>query len=213
MGVGLVRSNCRSAPGVFSYPILLRNFDTTDETMMSAFMLQSVSFAEASYDYLVMLTADGEGKILPYALKFPKRFFQCLHAELNGETFKYVEDFTSPFPVEVTPDMLECFDGGLMLKEQSPDRKWLGQIGDIGEELWVYSKTRELLTDDADRQYLSDSLADVRSRIEGMLDSLGDSDEADTVGLIKGICSEVFSGGKFGDREYNDLIVCIQAKA
>lgn len=102
----------------FEDPILLRDFDITDEMMISAFMLESVSFA-------------------------------------------------APYPVGVTSDMLECFDGELMLKEQSPDRQWLGQIGDIGEELWVYSKTRELLTDDVDHQYLSDSLADVENGSKG----------------------------------------------
>ena len=107
--------------------------------------------------------------------------------------------------------MLECFDGELMLKEQSPDRQWLGQIGDFGEELWVYSKTRELLTDDVDHQYLSDSLADVRERIEGMLSSLDPSTEGGPVSMIRDICSEVYSGDKFDDKEYNGLIECIQA--
>lgn len=197
----------------FCYPILLREFDITNEAMMSSFVLQSASFVEASYDYLVMLISDGQGKILPYALKYPKRFFQCLHAEMNGDAFEYIEDFASPFPVEVTSDMLESFDGEFILKEQSPNRQCLGRIGDIGEELWVYSKTRELLADDADRQYLSGSLADLRERIEGMLNSLGDTTEEDPVRLIKDLCSEVFSGDQFGDREYNDLIACIQEMA
>lgn len=195
----------------FCYPILLRDFDITDEMMISAFMLQSVSFVEASYDYLVMLTADGEGKIRPNALKFPKRFFKCLQAEQNGEAFEYKADFATPYPVGVTSDMLECFDGELMIKEQSPDRQWLGQIGDIGEELWVYSKTRELLSDDMDHQYLSDSLADVRERIEGMLSSLDPSTEGGPVSMIRDLCSEVYSGDKFDDKEYNGLIECIQA--
>ena len=65
-----------------------------------------------------MLIADGEGKIIPNALKFPKRAFQCIQAELYGKDFGYIEDFTSPFPVEVTSDMLECFEGEFMLQEQ-----------------------------------------------------------------------------------------------
>lgn len=119
----------------FCYPILLRDFDITDESMMSTFILQSVALAKTSYDYLVMLRSDEEGRILPYAMKFPKRAFQCMQAELNGEAFEYKADFATPYPVGVTSDMLECFDGELMIKEQSPDRQWLGQIGDIGEEL------------------------------------------------------------------------------
>ena len=193
------------------YPILLRDFDVTDETMMQAFLLQSIAFADASYDYLVMLIADGEGKIIPNALKFPKRAFQCIQAELYGKDFEYIEDFTSPFPVEVTSDMLECFGGEFMLQEQSPDKEWLGRIGDIGEELWVYSKTRELLSDESDRKYLNDSLTAVRMRIDDILGLLGSLPDSEIESLIRELCSEVYSGEVFDDKKYNELIDCIQA--
>ena len=193
------------------YPILLRNFDVTDETMMQAFLLQSIAFADASYDYLVMLIADGEGKIIPNALKFPKRAFQCIQAELYGKDFEYIEDFTSPFPVEVTSDMLECFGGEFMLQEQSPNKEWLGRIGEIGEELWVYSKTRELLSDESDRKYLNDSLTAVRMRIDDILGLLGSLPDSEIESLIRELCSEVYSGEVFDDKKYNELIDCIQA--
>lgn len=193
------------------YPILLRDYDVTDKTMIQAFLLKSVSFADASYDYLVMLLADGEGKIIPNALKFPKRAFQCIQAELNGEEFGYIDDFTSPFPVEVTSDMLDCFEEEYKLQQLGSNRQWLGQIGDIGEELWVYSKTRELLVDEADRQYLADSLATVKTKLEKMLGLLGTSSDSKTESLIRDLCSEVYSGEVFDDEKYNDLIDCIQA--
>ncbi len=193
------------------YPILLRDFDVTDETMMRTFLLQSIAFAEASYDYLVMLILDTEGKVLPNAIKFPQRTFRCLRAELNGEPSKYLEEFTSPFPVEVTSDMLECFEGEFMLQEQSPNKEWLGRIGDIGEELWVYSKTRELLPDESDRQYLNDSLAALRVKIDNMLGLLGALPDGETESLITDLCSEVYSGKVFDDEKYNELIDCIQA--
>lgn len=189
----------------------LRDFDVTDETMMQAFLLQSIAFADASYDYLVMLIADGEGEIIPNALKFPKRTFQYIQAELNGEPSKYLEEFTSPFPVEVTSDMLECFDEEYKLQQLGSNRQWLGQIGDIGEELWVYSKTRELLVDEADRQYLADSLATVKTKIEKILGLLGTSADSKIGSLIRDLCGEVYSGEVFDDEKYNELIDCIQA--
>ena len=193
------------------YPILLRDFDVTDETMMRAFLLQSIAFAEASYDYLVMLILDTEGKVLPNAIKFPQRTFRCLRAELNGEPSKYLEDFTSPFPIEVTSDMLDCFEEEYELQQLGSNRQWLGKIGDIGEELWVYSKTREILIDESDRQYLNESLATVRMKIDNMLGLLGASLDSETESLIRDICSEVYSGEVFDDEKYNELIDCIQA--
>lgn len=192
------------------YPILLRDFDVTDESMMQAFLLQSIAFADNSYDYLVMLILDAEGKVLPNAIKFPKRAFRCLQAELNGEAFEYLEDFTSPFPVEVTLDMLECFEDEFVLQEQSPNKEWLGRIGDIGEELWVYSKIRELLVDEADRQYLTDSLKTVKTKIEKMLGLLRTSIDDEIKAIIRDLCNEVYKGEVFDDEKYNELIVCLQ---
>lgn len=197
--------------GIFMcYPVLLKDFDVTDETMMQNFLVQSIAFTEASCDYLVMLIADDGNKILPNAIKFPKRAFQYLYAELNGTSGNYSDEFTSPFPIEVTSNMLECFEGEYMLRPQRKNQ-WLGCIGDIGEELWVYSKNRELLVDEIDRQYLSDSLAKVRMKIEKMLGSLGAEIDSETESLIKDLCSEVFMGGVFDDGKYNELIECIQA--
>lgn len=107
--------------------------------------------------------------------------------------------------------MLECFEGEFMLQEQSPNKEWLGRIGDIGEELWVYSKTRELLIDESDRQYLDDSLETVRMKINSMLGLLGASPDSETESLIRDLCSEVYSGEVFDDEKYNELIECIQA--
>ena len=80
-----------------------------------------------------------------------------------------------------------------------------------GEELWVYSKTREILGDESDRQYLSESLATVKTKIEKMLGLLGTSVDSKTESLIRDLCSEVYSGEVFDDEKYNELIDCIQA--
>lgn len=195
------------------YPILLRDFDVTNDTTIQTFLAHSVAFAEASYDYMVMLITDDDGKIQPHATKFPQRAFRCLRAEQNGEDIKYFEDFTSPFPVEVTSDMLDCFEEEYNLQPLGSNRQWLGKIGEIGEELWVYSKNRELLVDETDCQYLWDSLADVKLRIEGILDTVSRSIDGESVSLIRSLCDEVYGGEKFDNKEYNDLIACIQMMA
>ena len=96
------------------------------------------------------------------------------------------------------------FDKGNFYKE------WLGRIGDIGEELWVYSKIRELLVDEADRQYLTDSLKTVKTKIEKMLGLLRTSIDDEIKAIIRDLCNEVYKGEVLDDEKYNELIVCLQ---
>lgn len=73
----------------------------------------------------------------------------------------------------------------------------------------IVSKKSELLVDETDRQYLSDSLATVRMKTERMLALLGTTIDSETESLIKDLCSEVFISGVFDDGKYNKLIECI----
>ncbi len=60
-----------------------------------------------------------------------------------------------PYPVDVTAQMLNCFakkicfDGKGAIEAEEPS------IGDIAEELWIYSKSVELLTEPEDDGYLA----------------------------------------------------------
>ena len=68
-----------------------------------------------------------------------------------------------------------------------------------------------MLSDESDRQYLNDSLATVKTKIEKMLGLLSTSADSEAESFIRGICSEVYSGEVFDDEKYNELIECIQA--
>ena len=65
------------------YPILLKKFDLANEEMMNTFLYTVIPFAESSFDYLLLLVADDEGKVLPNAIKFPKRLFKYLDNVIN----------------------------------------------------------------------------------------------------------------------------------
>ena len=86
---------------------------------------------------------------------------------------------------------MDCFEEEYILQQLGANQQWLGKIGDIGEELWVNSKTREILGDESDRQYLSESLATVKTKIEKMLGLLGTSVDSKTESLITDLRSEV----------------------
>lgn len=148
------------------YPILLKNFDPANEEMMNAFLITSISFAKSPYDYLLLLLTNNAGEVIPNAIKFPQKAFQYIYNAINLGVEEEMDPLASPYPIEVTEKMLECFDGEYILQKQEPTNIGLGRIADIGEELWMYSKNREYLVDEEDEQYLSNNLNAIKTRID-----------------------------------------------
>ena len=121
-----------------------------------------------------------------------------------------MDPLASPYPVEVTEELLKCFDGEYILQEKQPTNIWLSHIADIGEELWMYSKNRELLVDEKDKQYLSEKLNEIKNRIDGMLKGIETKANADILLVVKEQCSAVYHGDSFDDEKYNKLISYVQ---
>lgn len=192
------------------YPIMLKNFDPANEEMMNAFLITSISFAESPYDYLLLLLTNDSGEVIPNAIKFPKKVFQYICDALNLGVEEEMDPLASPYPIEVTEKMLECFEGEYMLQKQKPVNIWLGRITDIGEELWMYSKNREYLVDEEDKQYLSNNLNEIKKRIDGMLKGIGSNVSADILSAVNELCNAVYHGDLFGDKHYNELISYVQ---
>ena len=193
------------------YPILLKNFDPANEEMMNAFLITSVSFAESPYDYLLLLLANDTGEVIPNAIKFPKKVFQYIYNALNSGVEEEMDPLASPYPIEVTQKMLECFEAEYVLQKQEPANIWLGRIADIGEELWMYSKNREYLVDEEDKQYLSNNLNEIKNRIDEMIKGIEPNVSADILKTITELCDAVYHGDLFGDKKYNELISYVQA--
>jgi len=193
------------------YPILLKNFDPANEEMMNAFLITSISFAESPYDYLLLLLTNDNGEIVPNALKFPKKVFQYIYNAINLGTEEEMDPLASPYPIEVTQKMLECFEDEYTLQKQEPANIWLGRIADIGEELWMYSKNREYLVDEEDKQYLSNNLNEIKNRIDGIIKELDSNASEDILSAVKELCSAVYHGDYFDDEKYNKLISYVQA--
>ena len=193
------------------YPILLKNFDPANEEMMNAFLITSVSFAESPYDYLLLLLANETGEVIPNAIKFPKKVFQYIYNALNSGVEEKMDPLASPYPIEVTQKMLGCFEAEYVLQKQEPANIWLGRIADIGEELWMYSKNREYLVDEEDKQYLSNNLNEIKNRIDEMIKGIEPNVSADILSAVNELCNAVYHGDLFGDKHYNELISYVQA--
>ena len=99
----------------------------------------------------------------------------------------------------------------MILQEQQQTNIWLGRIADIGEELWVYSKNREMLVSEDDKQYLSNNLNEIKNRIDGILKELDSNASEDMLSTVNELCNAVYQGDLFDDKKYNELISYVQA--
>ena len=145
------------------YPIIVDNFDTSSESNLNEWFIGCIPFADTPFDYLVILCANETREINPVALLFPKRMLLDVKKAIESEDVSLLENITPPYPVNVTVQMLGCFIEKYDLPEKSkPDINVL-PVGDIAEELWVYSKSAELLTKSEDADYLSTELESVQT--------------------------------------------------
>ena len=79
-------------------------------------------------------------------------------------------------------------------------------IGDIAEELWIYSKSVELLTEPEDVCYLTDEIQSIQTNVKEMLHLLKGKLSFKDIDWLTEICNGVFSGKKFDDMMFNDVI-------
>ena len=194
------------------YPILLKSFDITNETEITNFLIKVSPFAKGSYDYLVLIIASEEGEALQSAIKFPKRLLQSVHDEVVLGKEVEPNELLSPYPIDVEEKMLECFDCNIVLQKQENKNLWLGRVGDIGEELWVYSKNRELLISKDDEAYLHNNLEFIKSKITDIIQEISEKASFDVICSISTLCEEVYSGKNFGNTELNVFLEMIKDK-
>lgn len=187
------------------YPIILKKFDVTNEEMMQNFILSTVLFAESSFDYLIALICNEENYILPIALKFPKRFFEILKEIITSGEQNAENPYMTPYPVDVTLEMMKCFECDLKLQPQNAN-PYVQSIGDIGEELWVYSKIRELLFTEEDKTYCDYELKKVMDKIENIRKEIQEYMDSKISEQINELCNIVYSGDVFDDLQHNAFI-------
>ena len=146
------------------YPIIVGNFDMASESNLTEWLLGCIAFADAPFDYLVILSAN-ESK-----------------------------------------EMLDCFSEKYDLPEKKVTDVDELPIGYIAEELWIYSKSVELLTEPEDACYLAAQTQDIQLNITEMLCLLKNKLPVKDVDWLIEICDNVFSGEKFDDIMFNNVI-------
>lgn len=186
--------------------IIVNNFDTVLKDNSAAFVLNCIEFAEAPFDYLVILSANNSNHINPIALQFSRQMFIDVKKAIRSNDSAALENITYPYPVNVTSSMLDCFIGNYNLLEKSPSAPDLSSIGDIAENLWIYSKSVELLSTPEDADYLASETQRLRTNITEMLQLSRDQLSKKDFDWLVDICNQVFSGKEFDDKLFNDII-------
>jgi hypothetical protein len=192
-----------------SYPIIFKAFDWTNEEMVQKFIVNTVAFAQSAFDYLIVLTSNEENYILPNALKFSKQYFEKVQESFVSGEQNLENAHMMPFPIEVTTDIMKCFDNDMELLPQK-NNLYIHNIGDMAEELWVYSKIRELLSDENDNNYCFAELKKVKDKIAIMQKEVNDYLDTEIANQMNELCTAVYSGDVFDDSQFNTFIQKMQ---
>ena len=198
---------CIYEDGILSfYPIILKKFNITDGDMITDFLVSVASIAKFPYDYMVLMCCKGKEEILPVALRISNRLFELLSEIISSGEEKELDSLSTPYPINVTQKMLDCFGGDKKVKVQENSNPYTIFIGDIAEELWVYSKNRELLYSDYDRDYCVYMLEKVREKIDVMLKEVKLHLSSEIYHELTSLCDSVYDGAIFENEQYNAFV-------
>ena len=188
------------------YPVVVDDFDMTSESNLNEWLLGSITFADTPFDYLVILFANDLGEINPTALQLPRQMLADIGKTIEAENYSLLEKQVVTYPVDVTAQMINCFARKYVLPEKTGVEAEEPSIVDIAEELWIYSKLVELLTEPEDAGYLASETQDIQTNIAEILRLLEDKLPSKDVDWLTEICNGVFSGENFGDVRFNNVI-------
>lgn len=188
------------------YPIVVDDFNMTSESDLTEWLLGSIAFSEAPFDYLVILAANDLEEINPTALQLSRQMLADVKKTIETENYSLREKQMVPYPVDVTAQMLGCFARKYVLTERATVENKDPSIGDIIEELWIYSKSIELLTEPEDAGYLAAETQVLQTNISEMLRLLQGKLPSKDVNWLTEICNGVFSGKNFDDTMFNNVI-------
>lgn len=188
------------------YPIIVHNFDIKSEDNIMEWLCSSITFSDTIFDYLVVLFHNEQGKLNTRALQFPKKTFEAIKKALETEDDSLFENITPPYPIDVDLKMLNCFIKKYDLTEEKSSNFEVDSIESVAEELWIYSKIRELLIEKSDDNYLISEMQNIQNNISKMLNLLKVSISTEDFNWITEIYNSVLSGENFDNTLFNKVI-------
>ena len=185
------------------YPIII---DILDNDNSGQWLIECIPFINSSFDYLVILFKDNLKRIQPIALSITKYFLERAKQTIESGDDTLLKDVNLPYPVEVTEQMLNCFNEKYDIALISKSNTNTSFIGNLAEELWDFSKLTELLTAPEDSNYLKESLKEIENNVLKILKSLEDDLSFEEMNYISDLCHNVFAGHVFDNVSFNKLI-------
>lgn len=188
--------------GILSkYPIVVNNFDLTDSDKLMHLLYLCTPFAELEYDYLLLLFCNKPNVLIPSGLKIPKKFLGTLKQCVENDDESLVDELGLPFPIEVTSQIVDCFAN--VYDVEKPAVTGYENVDRVGELLWAFSKSRQVLTNYQDEAYFISIEKKYKDEILKLLSDISDKIVDEHFTEISNICKAVFEGDEFLDVELN----------
>ncbi len=183
------------------YPIIANNLNVEDPEELIKFLYLCSSITSIDYNYLVIAVTSEINQVIPNGLKVPYRFLEDLRIAIDEEDGEMIDKLSPPFPEEISQQFLNCFKEEVNLVELPPS-PYEG-LDSVFELLWSYSKSRDILVDKSDSEYLSGILVEYEKKITNLLKEFEDKILAKEYADMKEVCDDVCKGKSFGDIELN----------
>jgi len=182
-----------------NYPIMIKSFNIFDINECSNMLKLCIPFAELEYTYLIVIFYDDNNIVNANGLKIPKAYLKALKESIESGEDKFAETrFSNPLPVEITPNIISCFEDKYSIEKNTIDNSKLERISEL---LWAISKSRQILVGEEDKEYLFKLEYEYKRNVEDILRSIKGSITNDKYLFIENLCKEVFEGAIFLDNE------------
>jgi len=188
------------------YPVILKKTAIVDEVAIERFLVGAIEFADAPFEFLTILLLEDDGRIARKALQISRETFRGLKSmsETGGEFS--IETIRPAYLVDVSLQILDCFNDTYSLADEIMNDANSRVVGDVLEELWIYSKLKELLVESEDKVYYLREAEQSKEKIKRALDIIKADHEIAIYEMISNACEKVFSGTKFDDALYNKYL-------
>lgn len=183
------------------YPIITTTLDLNDPECMIEFLYFCTPITSFGYDYLIIAVANNNGQVMAGGLRVTSKLLNELRIAIDEDDERLMEKIPPLFPEVITNEIFHCFDKKFVIATAQPS-PYEG-IDAIFEALWAFSKSRSILVDEEDSEYLLEILQGYRAIITGLLRDYDDKIPQKVFLQLMNTCHDVYGGSPFSDREIN----------
>ena len=131
---------------------------------------------------------------------------KAIKQAIEDEDSDRLESVSYPYPVDATETMLECFDHIYRILPLPQTDPQATTVGDIAEDLWIYSKLNTFLLENDDKEYYKDQQMiiwdSIKKHQKQLLNVLTHEKSAALDSIIEG----VHNGEPFDNPELNNFV-------